>query len=204
MKNRDPRIEAHIDTAADFAKPVLIHLRELIHKTCPDVEETWKWSFPNFMYQGAIICSMAAFKQHCSFGFWKSSLMPDPDGIMKEVAAGGMGNLGKITSLKDLPKDAILKKYIKAAMQLNEEGIKVQKKPAPEKKELVTPDDLLKALKANKAAKITYDAFSYTNKKEYVMWISEAKTDATRNKRLAQAVEWMAAGKTRNWKYQNC
>ncbi len=204
MTNRDPKIDAYIDNAADFAKPVLNHLRELIHKTCPDVEEAWKWSFPNFMYKGAILCSMAAFQQHCSFGFWKSTLMPDPDGILKEVAAGGMGNLGKITSLKDLPKDAILKKYIKAAMQLNEEGVKVTKKPAAEKKDLVTPDDLLKALKANKAAKITYDGFSYSNKKEYVAWITEAKTDATRNKRLAQAIEWMAEGKTRNWKYQNC
>ncbi len=203
MTNRSPKIDAYIDNAADFAKPVLNHLRELVHQACPDVEEGWKWSFPHFMYKGAILCSMAAFKQHCSFGFWKSSLMPDPDQIFAEEERNGMGHLGKIYSLKDLPKDAVLKKYIKAAMQLNEEGAKVQKKPAADKKELVTPDDLLQALKANNAAKLTYDAFSYTNKKDYVEWITEAKTETTRLKRLTQAIEWMAEGKTRNWKYQN-
>lgn len=204
MTSRSRKIDAYIDNAADFAKPVLMHLRELVHQACPDVEEGWKWSFPHFMYKGAILCSMAAFKQHCSFGFWKSSLMADPDHIFAEEERNGMGHLGKIATLKDLPKDAVLKKYIKAAMQLNEEGAKVQKKPAPDKKELVTPDDLLQALKANKAAKLTYDAFSYTNKKDYVEWITEAKTEATRLKRLTQAIEWMAEGKTRHWKYQNC
>jgi len=204
MTNRSPKIDAYIDNAADFAKPVLNHLRELVHQACPDVEEGWKWSFPHFMYKGAILCSMAAFKQHCSFGFWKSSLMPDPDHIFAEEERNGMGHLGKIYSLKDLPKDAVLKKYIQAAMQLNEEGAKVQKKPAADKKELVTPDDLLQALKANKAAKLTYDAFSYTNKKDYIEWITEAKTEATRLKRLTQAIEWLAEGKARHWKYQNC
>jgi uncharacterized protein YdeI (YjbR/CyaY-like superfamily) len=203
MTHRSAKIDAYIDNAAEFARPVLNHLRELVHNTCPDVEEGWKWSFPHFMYQGAILCSMAAFKQHCSFGFWKSSLMPDPDHIFAEEERDGMGHLGKIYSLKDLPKDAILKKYIKAAMQLNEEGIKVQKKPKAEKAELETPDDLLQALKANKAAKLTYDAFSYSNKKDYVEWITEAKTEATRTKRLIQAIEWMAEGKTRHWKYQS-
>lgn len=201
MSNRNPKIDAYIENAADFAKPVLEHLRELVHKTCPDVEEAWKWSFPNFMYKGTLLCNMAAFKQHCAFGFWKTALMPDPDHIFGEEE--GMGSLGKIRSLKDLPKDAILKKYIKAAMQLNEEGTKVQKKPKAEKTELVTPDDLLEALKANKAAKTTYDAFSYSNKKDYVEWITEAKTDVTRTKRLTQAIAWMAEGKTRHWKYQS-
>lgn len=202
MATHDPRIDAYIEKSADFAKPILLHLRQLVHDTCPDVEEAWKWSFPVFMYKGAILCNMAAFKQHCSFGFWKTAIMPDPDGIFTEQENNGMGSVGKITSLKDLPKDAILKKYIKAAMKLNEDGIKVAKPKTTEKKEIETPADLAQALKANKAAKATYDAFSYTNKKEYVEWITEAKTEATRSKRLTQAVEWMAEGKIRHWKYQ--
>src|SRR4051812_29285822 len=120
MSKTDPRIDAYLDKVADFAKPILTHLRELIHAACPDVEETWKWSFPHFMYHGAILCSMAAFKEHAVFGFWKASLMPDPDGILAVAERHSMGHLGKITSKKDLPKDAIIKKYIKEAMKLNE------------------------------------------------------------------------------------
>jgi uncharacterized protein YdeI (YjbR/CyaY-like superfamily) len=206
MINKDPRIDAYIDKSADFAKPILIHIRELVHAACPDVEENWKWNFPVFIYKGAIMCNLAAFKAHCSFGFWKASLMDDPDNILETKDREGMGNLGKIESLKDLPKDAVLKKYIKAAMKLNELGIKVQKsKPTPsEKKSLETPDYFTKELKKNKVAKDVFEAFSYSNKKEYVEWLEDAKTDATRNKRMAQAIEWIAEGKRRNWKYQTC
>ncbi len=206
MSKYDPRVDAYIAKTADFAKPIMTHLRELVHTTCPDVEEAWKWSFPCFMYEGAMLCSMAAFKAHCSFGFWKASLLPDPDNLFADTGKVGMGHLGKIESLKDQPKDAVLKKYLKAAMKLNEEGVKVAR-PKPtekEKRALVVPDDFAKALKKNKKAEKVFNDFNYSNKKEYLAWFEEAKTDTTRDKRMAQALEWIAEGKGRNWKYQNC
>ena len=206
MSKYDPRVDAYIAKSADFAQPILEHLREVVHTACPDVEETWKWSFPCFMYNGAMMCNLAAFKAHCSFGFWKASIMADPDNIFTEPGKTGMGHLGKISSLKDIPKDAILKKYIKAAMKLNDEGAKVARpKPSEkDKKELVTPPYFTKELNKNKKAKQVFDAFSYSNKKEYIQWLEEAKTDATRDKRMAQAIEWIEEGKDRNWKYKNC
>ena len=205
MVLRDPKVDEYVNNSADFAKPILVHLRKLVHTTCPDVEETWKWSFPNFTYKGAILCSMAAFKQHCSFGFWKASLMDDPDGILLAQGDSGMGSLGKITNLKDLPKDAILKKYIKSAMRLNEEGIKKAPTVKPiEKKEITTPSYFVDALADNPDAKAVFDTFSYSNRKEYIEWFEDAKTEVTRDKRVAQAIEWIAEGKTRNWKYKNC
>jgi uncharacterized protein YdeI (YjbR/CyaY-like superfamily) len=207
MGKKDPRVDAYISKVADFAKPIMTHLREVIHTACPDVEETWKWSFPNFMYHGAIMCNMAAFKEHCAFGFWKASLMQDADKILENRDKDGMGHLGKIYSLKDLPKDAVLKKYIKAAMRLNEEGVKLpprQKVTEKEKKELKIPDYFIKELKKNKKAKKVYNEFSYSKKKEYIDWFEEAKTEATRNKRISEALDWIAEGKSRNWKYMNC
>jgi uncharacterized protein YdeI (YjbR/CyaY-like superfamily) len=208
MGKKDPRIDAYIKTkAADFAKPIMTHLRDLIHASCPDVEETWKWSFPHFMYKGAVLCSMAAFKEHCAFGFWKASLMQDTDNVLEIKDREAMGHLGRIQSLKDLPKDAVLKKYIKAAMKLNEEGVKLPpraKAGDKEKKELKTPDYFLKELKKNKKAEKVFNDFSYTNKKEYITWLEEAKTNATRDKRMSQALEWIPEGKIRHWKYQNC
>ena len=200
----DPRIDAYIEKSADFAQPILNKLRELVHAACPEVEEGWKWSFPNFMYKGQILCSMAAFKNHCSFGFWKASVMPDPDGLFVDQEKEGMGHFGKIASLKDLPKDSVIKKYIKVAMQLADEGVKVPKKPKTEKTELVIPDYFIKALKQNKQASAFFEAFSPSKKSEYVLWITDAKTDATRDKRMAQALEWIAEGKSRNWKYEKC
>lgn len=206
MPQFDPRIDAYIAKAADFAQPILTHLRELVHTACPEVEEGVKWGMPFFMYQGDILCSMASFRQHAVFGFWKASILPDPDDILTIPRGEGMGHMGKIESLKDLPKDAILKKYIKAAMKLNDEGIKVVK-PKPteaQKKELTIPADLTKELKKNKAADKVFKDASYSFKKEYVMWVEDAKTEATRLKRIAQAIEWIAEGKGRNWKYESC
>ena len=207
MEKKDPRVDAYIEQVADFAKPVLIHLREVIHATCPDVEEDWKWSFPVFTYKGSIMCNMAAFKQHCAFGFWKASLMKDPDGVLEIKDRDGMGHLGKIEGMKDLPKDAVLKKYIKEAMKLNDDGVKLPPRAKPsekEKSELVVPDYFLKELKKNKVALKVFNEFSYSNKKEYIEWFEEAKTDATRNKRLAEGIEWIADSKTRLWKYKKC
>jgi uncharacterized protein YdeI (YjbR/CyaY-like superfamily) len=207
MGKKDPRVDAYIAKVADFAKPVMTHLRELIHTACPDVEETWKWSFPCFMYKGAMMCNMAAFKAHCAFGFWKAALIEDTYQILTVSDRASMGNLDKITTLKDLPNDATLKKYIKAAMKLNEAGVKMPARSKPtekEKESLTVPDYFIAALKKNKVAERVFHDFSYSNKKEYIQWLEEAKTDATRDKRMAQAIEWIEEGKSRNWKYKNC
>jgi uncharacterized protein YdeI (YjbR/CyaY-like superfamily) len=200
MPTTDPRVDAYIDRAADFAKPILTHLRKLVHKGCPDTVETLKWSMPSFEYKG-ILCGFAAFKQHCTFGFWKQSLM-ETDAFPKNKTA--MGSFGRITSLKDLPSDKVMIGLIKQAMELNDKGVKIAKKPATAKKELVVPDILTKALAKNKAAKSTFENFPYSCKKEYVEWITEAKTEPTRDKRLATTIEWLSEGKRRNWKYEKC
>lgn len=200
---KDKRIDAYIAKSADFAKPILKHFRELVHKACPDVEETMKWSFPHFDYKGGVMCSMAAFKQHCAVSFWKASLLSDAKKLVEKARTEeAMGHLGRITSLKDLPKDAVLLKYIKEAMKLNEQGIKLSPKTKPGvKKELVVPAYFTTALKKNKAALKTFEGFSNTNKKEYVEWVTDAKTEETRQSRLSTAVEWMSEGKIRHWKY---
>jgi uncharacterized protein YdeI (YjbR/CyaY-like superfamily) len=200
MGKRDPRIDDYIAKAADFAKPILNHLRAVVHEACPEVEEDYKWSFPCFMYKG-MFCNMAAFKEHCAFGFWKSKLIVDKKGQSIETA---MGQFGRITKVSDLPPKKVLTEYIKLAKKLNDDGVKAPTRVKKAPRELVVPDDLAKALKRSKAAQATFDKFSPSNKREYVDWITEAKTEATRNKRLETAVEWMAEGKTRNWKYMNC
>lgn len=201
MGKRDGRIDEYISKSADFAKPVLIHLRGLIHKTCPDVEETMKWSFPHFDYEG-MLCHMASFKQHCSFGFWKAELMKDKTLMQNAKSESAMGHLGKITSLKDLPSDKKMISYIKEAMKLNDEGVKLPPRgKASQKKDVVVPDYFLKALKKNKTAFNVFDDFSPSHKREYVEWITEAKTEETRSRRIATAIEWMSEGKPRNWKY---
>jgi len=200
MPQTDPRIDAYIEKSAEFAQPVLIHLRKLIHKACPDVTETLKWSMPSFEYKG-ILCGFAAFKAHCTFMFWKQSLL-ETDAFPKTKTA--MGSFGRITSLKDLPSDKVMIGLIHQAMELNEKGIKVPKKPAAAKTDAVVPDDLEKALAKNKTAKSIFGKFSPSQRREYVDWLADAKTDATRQRRLATTVEWLAEGKRRNWKYEKC
>jgi len=203
MPKIDKRIDAVIAKSADFAKPILTHLRKLVHEACPEVEETIKWSFASFDYKGPL-CGMAAFKAHCTFGFWKTALLPDPKGYLgnKDNAAG---SFGRITSLKDLPPDKVIIGFIKAAKKLNDDGIKLPAKPRViEKKELIVPDYFIKAIKKNKKAAAVFEAFSYSHKKEYVEWITEAKLETTRLKRMEAAVEMIAEGKGRNWKYKNC
>jgi uncharacterized protein YdeI (YjbR/CyaY-like superfamily) len=202
MPSKDKRIDAYIAKSAEFAQPILRHLREVVHEGCPEVEETIKWSFPHFMYKG-ILCSMAGFKEHCAFGFWKGSLILDSSA---NKSADGMGQFGRIASLMDLPSRAVLLGYIKKAKQLHDDGIKVPKKPQPRgvKKELTIPDYLLKAIKKSKKAAATFDGFSYSHKKEYVEWVTEARTEETRNRRLQTTVEWLEQGKSRNWKYERC
>ena len=202
MGNRDKAVDSYILKAADFARPILLHIRELVHHACPQVEEKMKWSFPHFDYKGEMMCSMAAFKQHCAFGFWKASLMKDPILLENARSESAMGHMGKITSLKDLPPDKKIIGYIKEAMALTDKGVKLPAKAKAEKKELEVPDYFLKALSENKKAKATFENYAYSHKKEYLEWITEAKTEATRNKRLETAMEWMAEGKSRHWKYK--
>ena len=193
---------SYIINSAEFARPILEHLRKLIHEACPDVEETIKWSFPHFEYKG-VIFSMAAFKQHCVMVFWKAPLMKDPHHILNPTGEGAMGHMGKIRSLKDLPVDKILKEYFLEAIRLNEEGVKLPSKPKTEVKQSgAVPESLVKALDENPKAKAVFEMFSPSAKKEYIEWIAEAKTDATRDKRLANAMEWISEGKKRNWKYE--
>lgn len=200
MGTRDPRIDAYIANAAPFAQPILERVRALVHEACPDVEETTKWSMPTFVFAGGILAGMAAFKQHASFGYWKHALV-----VGEGAPRDGMGSYGKMASLKDLPPKKQLLADIRTAMKLNEEGVKTpatrkaKPKPPPE-----APADLVAALKKNKAAKATFDGFPPSAQRDYVEWITEAKREETRQKRLAQAVEWMAEGKRRHWKYEAC
>jgi len=201
MGKKDKRVDDYIARSADFAKPILNHIRQLVHTACPQVEETIKWSFPNFDYKG-VFCSMAAFKEHCSFGFWKAAIMKDAE-KMKANQDTSMGHLGKIKSSADLPSDKILISYIKEAAKLNDEGIKLPpRNKSREKKELIIPDYFIKALSKNKTALRIFEAFSPSHKKEYVEWITEAKTEETRNKRMEKALEQIAEGKGRHWKYE--
>ena len=203
MGKKEKVIDAYIAKSAAFAKPVLNHIRELVHKACPDVEEKMKWSFPHFDYKGEMMCSMAAFKQHAVFGFWKAAIMKDPVLVENARSEVAMGHLGRLTSLKDLPSDKKITAWIKEAMKLNDEGIKLPAKTKPsEKKELIVPGYFGKALIKNKKAKQVFDNFSYSHKKDYVEWLNEAKTEETRNSRMATALEWLAEGKSRHWKYQ--
>lgn len=199
MGTRDPRVDAYIAKSADFAQPILTHLRDVVHATCPDVQETMKWSMPFFDYNG-VMCNMAAFKEHATFGFWKGALIP---GLAPNSNHGGesMGNLGKLTSMKDLPSRKVLAGYVKAAMRLNEDGVTTRKPKKAAKPEAKVPPDLAAALKQNRQATATFEDFSPSQRREYVDWIVEAKREETRAKRVAQAVEWLAEGKTRNWKY---
>jgi len=173
----------------------------VIHAGCPEAEEAIKWGMPSFLYHERILCGIAAFKQHCAFGFWSGrGLVGNED--KREDA---MGQFGRITSLKDLPPKKALIEYVKQAMKLSDERIAAPPTPRkPPKPAPATPNDLSAALKKNSKAAATFTAFSPSCKREYVEWISEAKREETRAKRIAQAVEWMAEGKQRNWKYQQC
>ena len=198
MPKKDPRIDKYIAKAAPFAQPILTQLRKLVHRGCPEVEETLKWGMPSFMYKG-ILCGMAAFKEHGTFGFWKGDLF-----LTKEQQQGAMGSFGRLTKVSDLPSDAVLLGYIKEAMRLNDEGIKVPRPARSAKKELVIPDYFMNAVKKNRKALEAFEKFSYSHKKEYVEWVTEAKREETRTQRLETTVQWLAQRKARNWKYENC
>jgi uncharacterized protein YdeI (YjbR/CyaY-like superfamily) len=195
----DPRIDAYIDRQAEFAKPILVHLRAVVHEACPDCEETLKWSSPSFMYKGKILAGFAAFKAHAVFGFWSGGLVLEVDPEQKSA----MGQFGRLTSLDDLPPRAKLVELTHKAMKLIDEGVKpIRNKTV--KAPFAVPQDLRAAIDAVPAAKATFDAFPPSQQRDYAGWISDAKRDETRARRLAQSVEWLAEGKRRNWKYEAC
>lgn len=191
---KNPEIDTYIEKAAPFAQPMLNRIRSAVHKASPEIEETIKWSVPHFDYKGPLL-GMAAFKEHMSWGFWKAKAMQDPHGLGLDVRV-------KASSLADLPSEKILVEYIRQAMALNEDGVKVLRAPKQKKADIEMPDDFAKALKKVPAAKRAFDAFPPSHKREYLEWIVDAKREETRQKRLAQAVEWIAEGRSRNWKYQ--
>lgn len=199
MGTRDPRVDAYIARSAEFARPILAHLRDIVHSACPEVEETLKWNAPHFMYHG-MLAGMSAFKAHCAFGFWRGSLVTGGDGGIETQA---MGQFGRITSLRDLPPKREIVGYVKKAMQLNEAGVKARPRKHPPRPELPVPVELTAALRKHPKARATFEAFSPSHQREYVEWIAEAKTDETRKRRLASALEWMSEGKSRNWKYMS-
>ncbi|MBW8808605.1 MAG: YdeI/OmpD-associated family protein [Lysobacter sp.] len=219
MSQTDPRIDAYIAQAAPFAQPILEHLRAVIHAACPQVEETIKWGMPSFVYGGKILCGMGAFKQHATFGFWQGASVVSASA---ERSREAMGQFGRLTQVGDLPGKRELSKLLKQAMALIDAGGKktagkkaASKTPASQapasespasksrapKPPVVIPDDLAVAFKKNPRARATYAAFPPSQQREYVEWIESAKREQTRSGRVAQAVEWMAQGKIRNWKY---
>ena len=202
MEKYDSRVDAYIEKAAGFAKPILLHIRLLVHGVAPQVIETIKWGAPFFDYKGPV-CQMAAFKQHCAFGFWKATSLNDPHGLINAGEAAA-GSFGKLTSLSDLPSDEILADFINQAIMLNEAGVKGNMKTAPTwpKTEIAMPDYFAEALANEPQALATFENFSPSNKKDYLVWITEAKTEATREKRMATAIQWLAEGKSRHWKYK--
>jgi len=207
MNSYSPAVDAYITKSGAFAQPILWHLRELVHKAVPGVEETIKWSMPFFMYHGIILGNMSAFKAHCSLGLWgqEIAVQARKDGA---TSGGAMGNFGRLESLKDLPDDKKLIAYLKQAAKAIDDGTRTKsiERPAQRvaKPELEVPTELVAALKKNKAAQKAFDGFAPSHRREYIEWITGAKRDETRAKRVTQTVDWLVEGKRRNWQYENC
>ncbi|HEY0131981.1 MAG TPA: YdeI/OmpD-associated family protein [Allosphingosinicella sp.] len=220
MPATDPSIDAYIARQADFARPILEHLRSAVHAACPEAEETLKWGMPHFLYKGQMLAGMAAFKAHATFGFWRSKDVLGETGLREtgpgetglgETGLGetgaereAMGQFGRLTSVADLPPDDELQTLIRNAMALTDVGKRPARPRGAPKPALETPPELETALSANPAARATFDGFPPGCRREYVEWVAEAKRPETRDRRIAQAVEWMAEGKKRNWKYEKC
>ena len=196
MGKRNPKLDAYIEKTQPFAHPILKYIRNAVHSGCPGVEEELKWGHPSFMYKG-ILCGMAAFKQHVTFGFWKASAL-NPTA----KSADAWGDFGRITSVKDLPDKKAFVGLVKQAAAMHDAGVKapwIEKRKA--RQPIPEPAYFTKALKKSKSAQKTYDALSPSHKREYLEWITEAKREDTRERRLATAIEWLAEGKPRNWKH---
>lgn len=199
MGKKDKRVDAYIEKAKPFAQPILKHLRKLVHLANPNVEETIKWGMPSFDHKGPF-CHMASFKEHAVFGFWKASLLKDPKGIL-DSKHDAMGSLGKITDMKDLPSDKVIIAFLKQAKKLNDDEVKLPSRLKKPVTSVTMPNYFKLALNQNKKALAHFEKFPPGQKKEYIVWLNEAKTEETRNRRLETAMEWVSQGKIRNWKY---
>ena len=195
----DPRVDAYIERQAEFARPILAHLRAAVHSACSEAGETLKWGMPTFMYKGEILATMAAFKEHATFGFWRGSLVVGDS----EGQQAAMGQFGRLRTVADLPEPEVLAQLIRKAMALADAGVKPVRNRA-RKAEIDMPEDFSAALAVHERASATFAGFPPSCRREYLEWITEAKRAETRAKRIAQAVEWLAEGKKRNWKYENC
>jgi uncharacterized protein YdeI (YjbR/CyaY-like superfamily) len=205
MATPNQQVADYIAKSESFAQPILEHLLQLVHDTCPDVKEVLKWGIPHLDYKGEMMCILAAYKQHCSFSFWKASLMNDPRLQESADLEASQRFMGKIKSLSDLPPDTELVALIKEAMALNENGIKLKprKSDKPDTaKVLEIPDYFAEKLAANPGAKEIFESKPASFRKDYLVWIIDAKTEATRATRIEQSLEWIAEGKGRFWKYQ--
>jgi len=200
---QDPRVDAYIEKAAPFAQPILRHLRALVHDACPAATETLKWGMPHFEHAGGILCGLAAFKAHCTFGFWHQG-MEQVLGADGTKADSAMGSFGRLTRLEDLPAESTLRRYVRAAVKLADSGAPARPRPVAKKKTATVPADLASALRRNAAAARTFSDFSPSHRREYAEWIEEAKRPETRQKRVATTVAWLAEGKSRNWRYEGC
>jgi uncharacterized protein YdeI (YjbR/CyaY-like superfamily) len=197
----DPRIDAYIAKAAPFARPILTEIRAAFHQGCPELVETVKWGHPSFDH-GGILGGMAAFKAHASFGFWNSAKMNDPAGILGEQPSSSPMT-GKFKDVSELPPRKVLVAYVREAVKLRDAGVKPKRNTSP-KKRPAAPDWFTAAIGADASAKAFWDGLTPGYRAEYVEWVTEAKREATRDKRVTQAVAWLAEGKTRNWKYKSC
>jgi uncharacterized protein YdeI (YjbR/CyaY-like superfamily) len=200
MPKKDPRVDEYIKKAAPFARPVLTHVRRIVHANCPNVEETLKWGMPAFLYKG-ILCMMAAFKGHCTFGFWHPAMRKNI--TTGDMTGNAMGQFGRIATLADLPKDKEFARLVRLAVDLNDksDGGPVRSRPKP-KPEAQVPEDMAAALRKNPKAQAAFDRFPPSHRREYIDWITEAKRPETREERLAITLEWLTEGKSRNWKYE--
>ena len=199
MVTLDKRVDAYITKAPEFARPILAELRARVHASCPDVVETIKWRMPSFEYKG-ILCGMAAFQKHAVFGFWKHNLVVEDD----SEANMAMGSFGKLTELSQLPKKTEFARLMKKAMKLNDDGVKAVRNKTAKKKPIAMHPALKQALAENPKARANFEEFSPSKQREYMEWIQDAKADATRERRLKDAILWIGQGKSRNWKYAKC
>ena len=194
MPKKDPRVDAYIDKAAPFARPILKQVRKLVHAGCPDAQETIKWGVPHFEYTG-LLCAMAAFKNHCGLWFWNRTL------VLGEDSERGMAQFGRLASVEDLPSEKRLIGYVRKAAALNRAGVKSPIRKSAKKSAPKVPEYFKAALGKNAKARNTFENLSPSGKKDYIEWLTEAKRDETRQRRLETSMAWLAAGKPRNCKY---
>lgn len=199
--NQVGKVDAYADQLPEFAKPIFAHLRALVHATCPQVSDEIKWGIPHFVYKGENLCVFAAYSKHCSFSFAKDSLMADARLKSNAALPAAKRFMGKLTSAADLPRDGELAAWIGEAMSLNEGGIKLAPRQSERPKVVAVPSAFAEALAANPATKAIFEAKPPSFQKEYNIWIGDAKTDATRSKRIDEALAWITEGKGRFWKY---